>query len=85
MSRITAAALIASLGWGVAAPATAAREEPVDVVIGAGVTPEAARAIRMRAAEGKTVLLKYLDRGRFAYEVRTPQVTVRPVDVPKTK
>ena len=48
------------------------REEAVNVVV-EGVTPDAARAIKRRAALGRSVLIAYLERGRFTYEVRTEQ------------
>jgi hypothetical protein len=84
MFRFTTAAVLSVLGLVVAEPAAAAYEPPVDVVV-TGLAPDVARAIKRHAAEGRTVLLKYLDRGRFVYEVRTPQVTVNPIAVPKAK
>jgi hypothetical protein len=70
---IAAAALAA-----VCAPASAneparQREEAVTVIV-EGVTPDVARAIKRRAALGRSVLIAYLDRGRFTYEVRVEQV-----------
>lgn len=66
---IAAAALTA-----VSAPASAnepvrQREEAVTVIV-QGVTPDVARAIKRRAAMGRSVLIAYLDRGRFTYESR---------------
>ena len=67
---VAAAALIA-----VSAPASASeparpREEAVNVVV-ENVSPDVARAIKRRAALGRSVLIQYLERGRFTYEVRT--------------
>jgi hypothetical protein len=69
---LTAAALI-----GVSAPASAAepahqREAAVNVVV-ENLSPDVARAIKRRAALGRSVLIQYLERGRFTYEVRTEQ------------
>jgi hypothetical protein len=69
----------------VSAPASAneparQREEAVTVIV-EGVSPEAARAIKRRAALGRAVLIAYLERGRFIYEVRTQQ----PVTVAKSR
>ena len=66
---IAAAALAA-----VSVPASAnepvrQREEAVTVIVH-GVTPDVARAIKRRAAMGRSVLIAYLDRGRFTYESR---------------
>ena len=48
------------------------REEAVNVVV-EGLTPDVARAIKRRAAVGRAVLIQYLERGRFIYQVRTEQ------------
>src|SRR5258708_26902538 len=49
------------------------REEPVAVVVD-GLPPDVARAIKRRAALGRTFLIMYLDRGRFIYETRREHV-----------
>ena len=70
MKRLAKAASFALLVLLPIAPAVAApAEEPVAVVV-EGVSPEVARAIKRQAAQGKTALLKYLERGRFVYAVR---------------
>ena len=58
----------------ISAPASASeparpREEAVNVVV-ENVSPDVARAIKRRAALGRSVLIQYLERGRFTYEVR---------------
>ncbi len=74
MRRLAIAASLALLGFMAIAPAVAApAEEPVAVVV-EGVSPQAARAIKRQAAQGKAALLKHLERGRFVYEVRTIRI-----------
>ena len=77
MKRLSQAAAFAILGVMLAGPAVAAREEPVAVIVADSVAPDAARAIKRQASQGKAALIKYLERGRFTYVVRVDNVVVR--------
>ena len=79
MKLLSKAAALALFGLISAGPAIAApAEAPVAVEVH-GLAPEVARAIKRQASQGKTALIKYLERGRFIYEVRVD----RPVVVSK--
>ena len=83
MKRLAKAASFALLVLLPIAPAVAApAEEPVAVVV-EGVSPEVARAIKRQAAQGKTALIKYLERGRFVYVVRIEPLSSAPRTYPK--
>ena len=70
---IAAVALAATSALASANEPVRQREEAVTVIV-EGLTPDVARAIKRRAALGRSVLITYLDRGRFTYEVRVEQV-----------